>query len=84
MSVVSDTLSHENNNYDPINTVGSNDKNSPNDEFNNDINSKCNLIINYLPHDIDDNGLRVSISLVSPLFFVNHILSFLSLCIEFI
>lgn len=21
--------------------------------------SACNLIVNYLPHDIDDNGLRV-------------------------
>ncbi len=55
MSVVSDTISHEN--YDQMGV--SNDKNSP-DEFSNDVNIKCNLIINYLPHDIDDNGLRVS------------------------
>ncbi len=50
MSVVSDTLSHENLNAG---------ENTP-DEFNSDLNGKCNLIVNYLPHDVDDNGLRVS------------------------
>lgn len=29
------------------------------DEFNQEISGNCNLIVNYLPHDIDDLSLRV-------------------------
>jgi hypothetical protein len=29
------------------------------EDFANDISGNCNLIVNYLPHDIDDNNLRV-------------------------
>lgn len=29
-------------------------------DFNESSNESCNLIVNYLPHDIDDTGLRVS------------------------
>ncbi len=31
-----------------------------NNEFNEDSTGNCNLIVNYLPHDIDDGALRVS------------------------
>jgi hypothetical protein len=30
-------------------------------DFNDDTSANCNLIVNYLPHDIDDSGLRVNI-----------------------
>jgi hypothetical protein len=29
-------------------------------DFENDSSEKCNLIVNYLPHDIDDISLKVN------------------------
>jgi hypothetical protein len=34
-------------------------KASSGDEFGLNENPNCNLIVNYLPHDIDDQALRV-------------------------
>jgi hypothetical protein len=45
----------------PVGDVDDNDQ-----DFNDDASANCNLIVNYLPHDIDDSGLRV-IDFVLPL-----------------
>jgi len=36
------------------------DGHNNNHEFHEDMSGNCNLIVNYLPHDIDDSALRVS------------------------
>lgn len=41
-----------------------------NQDFNDDASANCNLIVNYLPHDIDDSGLRVSGWIPSLMFYL--------------
>jgi hypothetical protein len=31
----------------------------------NDTSGKCNLIVNYLPHDIDDGSLKVMVQIIA-------------------
>lgn len=41
------------------NVLESLSKGNSGDEYTPDSNPNCNLIVNYLPHDIDDAALRV-------------------------
>ena len=41
----------------------SEDYESQHDPNDSDSNGKCNLIVNYLPHDVDDISLKVKVSL---------------------
>ena len=43
-----------------------------NEEWANDSSDKCNLIVNYLPHEIDDAALKVP--LVLPIIPIFHII----------
>jgi hypothetical protein len=43
---------------DPVNNMQDINEETQQDEFQ-DISGNCNLIVNYLPHDIDDLSLRV-------------------------
>lgn len=43
---------------DPVNNINDINEETQQDEFNQEISGNCNLIVNYLPHDIDDLSLR--------------------------
>jgi hypothetical protein len=53
-----------------LNQLDSNSQDFGNEQ--NSIGSACNLIINYLPHDIDDNALRVSSNILGIFIFYFH------------
>jgi hypothetical protein len=46
-------------NPDP-DATGNNPEDGRGDNFNNEVEGNCNLIVNYLPYDVDDITLRVS------------------------
>jgi hypothetical protein len=48
---------HHNNNASSVDDKGSNEH----QEWVTSVSEKCNLIVNYLPHEIDDISLKVSI-----------------------
>ena len=48
----------------------SEDYESQHDPNDSDSNGKCNLIVNYLPHDIDDISLKVKVSLYLMYIFI--------------